>query len=206
MKLAILGATGGTGRELVHQALERGHHVRALVRDLSSAGFADHPRLQCVRVDANDPGSLRDALDAETTLLSGLGLSQGARSGVLASGAHGVLAARPARVIWLGAFGTGASARAGGWAVRALLGLFLRKELPDKVAADTAVLQAGGTVFHAGPLSNGPAGSTRRTVGLDGVPARFFPAGVSRATVAAAMLDEAESPRFAGRTAVPLER
>jgi uncharacterized protein len=82
----------------------------------------------------------------------------------------------------------------------------MRAELGDKMAADTAVLAAGGTVFHAGPLSDGPLSPTRRTVGLPDLPRRFFPARVSRATVAATMLDEAESPRFAGATAVPLER
>jgi hypothetical protein len=45
-----------------------------------------------------------------------------------------------------------------------------------------------------------------RTVGLDAVPRRLFPAGASRATVAAATLDEAEDPRFAGTIAIPLPR
>ena len=31
-KLLIVGATGGTGRELVRQALERGHEVTAFAR------------------------------------------------------------------------------------------------------------------------------------------------------------------------------
>jgi len=78
--------------------------------------------------------------------------------------------------------------------------------LKDKVAADTLVLGAGGTVFHAGPLSSAPLSIARRTVALDAVPRRFFPARVSRATVAAAMLDEAESPQFIGKTAIPLQR
>jgi myo-inositol-1(or 4)-monophosphatase len=54
--------------------------------------------------------------------------------------------------------------------------------------------------------ANGPVSPTRRTVGLDASPRRLFPARVSRATVAAAMLDEAESPRYAGTIAIPLER
>ena len=32
MKLIVLGATGGTGIEIVRQAIERGHSVTALVR------------------------------------------------------------------------------------------------------------------------------------------------------------------------------
>ena len=77
--------------------------------------------------------------------------------------------------------------------------------LRDKVAADTMILEAGGSVFHAGPLSNGPSSSGRRAVALGEAPRRFFPASVNRATVAAAMLDEAETPRFAGAIALPLE-
>ncbi len=205
MKLAILGATGGTGRELIRQALERGHHVSALVRDPSRANFDPHPGLRCIRVDVTDPRSLADAVDAETTLLSGLGIAKDGRPGVLGAGARAAVAAGPARIIWLGAFGTGASQRKAGWLVRTVLRLVLGKELPDKVAADTAVLHAGGTVFHAGPLSMAPISGKRRAVRLDDVPARLFPASVSRATVAASMLDEAEAPRFAGQTAVPLQ-
>jgi len=33
MKIAIFGATGGTGKELIKQALEQGHEIIALVRD-----------------------------------------------------------------------------------------------------------------------------------------------------------------------------
>ena len=117
-----------------------------------------------------------------------------------------MVGAQPHRVIWLGAFGTGPSAGAAGAVTRTVLKM-LGDELADKIAADAAVLAAGGTVFHAGPLSNGPVSATRRTVGLAEVPRRIFPRRVSRATVAAAMLDEAENPAFPaflGGIAVPL--
>ena len=32
MKLFVIGATGRTGREIVQQAVDRGHHVTAFVR------------------------------------------------------------------------------------------------------------------------------------------------------------------------------
>ncbi|PRY31811.1 hypothetical protein [Pseudosporangium ferrugineum] len=69
--------------------------------------------------------------------------------------------------------------------------------------ADGTVLDAGGTVFHAGLLDLGPESPGRRTVGLADAPPLDFSVRITRATVAAAMLDEAENPRFPGAVAVP---
>ncbi|GAB3899084.1 hypothetical protein GCM10029964_084500 [Kibdelosporangium lantanae] len=67
----------------------------------------------------------------------------------MTAGARATVDAHPARIVWLGAFGTGPSAAAAGWATRTLLRLL--GDRADKLAADAAVLAAGGTVFHAGP-------------------------------------------------------
>jgi hypothetical protein len=125
-----------------------------------------------------------------------------------ATGATGLELTRqaPDRIIWLAAFGTGDSAPYAGKFTRGLLNTFMKSELDDRVTADATVLRAGGTVFHAGPLSTGVCSATRRTAPLDSAPKRFFPARVSRATVAAAMLDEAEHSRFPGQIALPLEQ
>ncbi|PRY44738.1 NAD(P)-dependent oxidoreductase [Umezawaea tangerina] len=206
MKLTILAASGATGLELTRQALERGHDVTTISRDPNRVAVPDHARLTKVAADIRDPDSLARALLDSTTVLSGLGIAKGERPGVLTEGANGLVRARLERIIWLGAFGTGATADAAGAFTRTLLKVFLKADLEDKIASDTAVLAAGGTVFHAGPLSNGPVSPDRRTLTPEQTPRRFFPAGVSRATVAAAMLDEAESARFPGRTVVPVER
>jgi hypothetical protein len=205
MHVTVLAASGATGLELTRQAVARGHTVTAVARTPARITVPDSPLLGRVAADVHDEATIAAALLDADVVLSGLGIASGDKPGALAAGARAVVAARPKRIIWLGAIGTGASAQAAGWATRNLLRL-MGAELTDKVTADTAVLAADGTVFHAGPLSNGPLIPTRRTVGLDGVPKRFFPARVSRATVAAAMLDEAEAPRFAGTTAVPLDR
>jgi len=66
-------------------------------------------------------------------------------------------------------------------------------------------LVAGATVFHPGPLADGPVSPTRRTVALaDFKRPALTPARVTRATVAAAMLDEAEKPQHPGEIVVPL--
>lgn len=206
LHLTVLAASGATGRELTRQALERGHTVTAISRDPARITLPDSDRLIRVAADVRDPDSIARALEGSTIALSGLGVGKGDRPGALTAGARAVVNAHPDRIIWIGAFGTGASASAAGALTRTLLRTFMRAELGDKVTADTAVLDAGGTVFHAGPMSNRPISPTRRTVPLDAVPGRLFPARVSRATVAAAMLDEAEAEHPIGGTLVPLER
>ncbi|MEV4399187.1 NAD(P)H-binding protein [Nonomuraea sp. NPDC049607] len=44
MKLALFGATGGTGQQLLDQALAAGHHVTAIVRDPTRLRPAGPPR------------------------------------------------------------------------------------------------------------------------------------------------------------------
>ena len=203
MELTILAASGATGLELTRQALARGHTVIAIARTPDRVVVPDRSRLTRVAADVHDDLSIATALIEPGIVLSGLGIASGDKPGALTAGARAVVAAQPQRVIWLGAFGTGPSAGAAGAITRTVLKL-LGAELSDKVTADATVLAAGGTVFHAGPLSNGPLSATRRTAGLSDAPRHLFPRRVSRATVAAAMLDEAENPTYPGAIAIPL--
>jgi hypothetical protein len=211
MNLTILGATGGTGRKLTRQALQRGHEVTAIARrperlEPPTGDQGTAARLHRVAADVLDPEQIATALKGAQVVLSGLGLVDGEHGDVRLAGAQAAVAAQPEYIVWMGAFGTGASARAAGWLTRTLLSTFMRAELPDRVGADQAVLAAGGAVFHCGPLSDGPLSPDRRTLDLPGAPRRLFPARVSRATVAAAMLDEAETRAHPARTLVPVEK
>lgn len=200
MNLTVLAASGRTGIALTRQALRRGHTVTAIARDPERIALPDSVNLRKVAGDVNDAASIAAVVDGDSVVLSALGTD---RAGVLLSGARAVVAAGPRRVIWLGAYGTGKSADAAGEGA-GVLARVLGDRLADKVAADDTVLAAGGTVFHAGMLGDGPESPRRRTVGLESAPAFDFGAVVSRETVAAAMLDEAEAPDFPGVVALPL--
>jgi uncharacterized protein len=200
MNLTVLAASGRTGSELVRQALVRGHTVTAIARDPARITVANSAFLRKVAADVNEVESIAAVIDSRSLVLSALGTD---RAGVLTAGAKAVIAAGPQRLIWLGAYGTGRSAEAAGEAARSL-GAMLGDRLADKVQADDSVLAAGGTVFHACLLSDDPESPDRRTVGLAAAPPLDFSEKISRATVAAAMLDEAETPRFYGAVAVPL--
>ncbi|MCR6486971.1 NAD(P)H-binding protein [Amycolatopsis sp. OK19-0408] len=199
-RVAVLGASGAVGSELVKQALERGHEVVAISRRASATG----ERLTSVAADVHDAAGIADALRGSEIVLDALGLRKGDPPGVLTAGARAVVAAGPARAVSVGAFGTGPSADAAGWLTRTLLSQFMKAELPDKVSADAAILGMGGTVVHAGPMKSGPVSPAGRAVPIGSAPRRWFPASVTHATVAAAMLDAAEDgPRGEVLVALP---
>lgn len=107
MRIAVLAATGSTGRHLLEQALDRGHTVVALVRNPAAVHLPPGPTLETIQMDVQDGTSIAIALDG----------------------------------------------------------------------VDAVV--------------------------LEDPPQRLLPRTVSRATVAAAMLDEAENPRYSGHHAAP---
>src|SRR5712691_8130184 len=72
MRLFILGATGGIGRQLVDQALARGHSVTAFVRSPERIGRA-HERLTILGGDPLDAEQLRRALPHHGVVLSAIG-------------------------------------------------------------------------------------------------------------------------------------
>jgi len=72
MKLAIFGATGKTGIELVKQALEEGHVVTAFVRDPARLAINDE-RLSTVSGDAYDPNSVSQAIQGQDGVICALG-------------------------------------------------------------------------------------------------------------------------------------
>lgn len=71
MKVLVLGATGGTGRLIVQQAVAAGHEVVALVRDKAKAGQLTGASL--VEGDARSQEALAVALVGCDAIVSALG-------------------------------------------------------------------------------------------------------------------------------------
>lgn len=74
MKVAVVGSTGGTGRQVVIQALERGHEVVALARRPDALDLT-HDRLDVRAADVGDPASLARAITGSDAVISALGIT-----------------------------------------------------------------------------------------------------------------------------------
>ncbi|MCI0690697.1 SDR family oxidoreductase [candidate division KSB1 bacterium] len=98
-RLLIVGATGGTGRQLVAQALERGYTVTALVRNPAKLKI-EHSQLTVIQGDVLEYDSVEAAMRGQEAVLCALGhkryfyptriLSEGTQNILRAMETHGV--------------------------------------------------------------------------------------------------------------------
>lgn len=72
MRVAVIGATGRTGRLLVGELLRRGHQATVLVRDPTHLGDLT-AHVTVITGDSRDPDVLADLVDGADAVLSALG-------------------------------------------------------------------------------------------------------------------------------------
>ncbi|MBO0807617.1 MAG: NAD(P)H-binding protein [Actinobacteria bacterium] len=76
MKLVVFGASGGTGTQVVSQALAAGHEVLAVVRDPARLAVPSRAGLDVAVADVMDPGSIRDLVAGREAVISAVGPSR----------------------------------------------------------------------------------------------------------------------------------
>ena len=202
-RILIVGATGGTGRQLVAQALERGYTVTALARNPSRLQLT-HPRLKVVRGDVQDGASVDAAVQGQDAVLSALGhkrylgptriLSRGTGHLLRAMEAQGV-----SRFVCETSIGLGDSAfRLGLLYTLFIIPVILPFYFWDKTRQERmiAASRVSWVIVRPGVLTNG----AKRGVVRQGarVGNALWGARVSRADVAAFMLDQLESDTYVG--------
>src|SRR4051812_3519845 len=74
MNLTVFGATGGVGRHVVTQALDRGDHVTAYVRNAAKLDIR-HPELTVIAGELTDRDAVRRAVTGADAVISALGPS-----------------------------------------------------------------------------------------------------------------------------------
>jgi putative NADH-flavin reductase len=205
MRILIFGATGGTGRELVAQALQGGHDVTAFVRSPGKLSIVDS-RLSVVQGDIQRAEAIRAAIPGHDAVLSALGTRSLGQTTLLSNASREILASMQEhgvrRLIWESSLGVGETrGQLGPLYSWLLVPLLLRHVFADKERQE-AIIKASPlewTIVQPAALTNGPRTGTYRVGACEG---RLFPR-ISRADVAHFMLKELENPRHV-RQSVPL--
>jgi uncharacterized protein YbjT (DUF2867 family) len=200
-RILVVGATGGTGRQLVTQALERGYDVTALARDPSRLAV-NHSQLTVVRGDVLDHASIEAAVRGQDAVLCALGhnryyslariLSEGTRNILRAMETHGVR-----RFVCETSLGIGDSAGRMGLAYTLFtIPVVLPLYFWDKTRQERAIAasRVEWIIVRPGGLTDGAArGTWRHGRGLGSFLATVR---ISRADVAAFMLDQLETDAY----------
>jgi uncharacterized protein YbjT (DUF2867 family) len=148
MNLLILGASGGTGRQLVSQALAAGHRVTAVSRHPERITSA-HANLSLVTGDiAGDPGVIVKALPGHDAVLSALGRGFSfSPEAVMARTVANVIPAMerlgPRRLVWLSAYGVAPDYDGATGMSRLFFRTLLRGIYADKSLGEAAVRGSG---------------------------------------------------------------
>lgn len=199
MRLTVFGATGGTGTQVVRQALGAGHEVTAVVRDPARLTVPEHPHLKVLRADVMDPDAIVPAIEGADAVVSALGRRSGSGAGpVCTDGVRSILAAidkagvrRFAVVSAAGAYNDPDDGPVTRLLVKPLLQRLLREGFADTREMDRQVQASGAdwTIVRPPQLTNGEPRGRYRTA-TDGLVGRR----IARADLAQAILAALDDP------------
>jgi len=203
MKVLVIGASGGVGREVVTQALDAGHEVTALLR--RPEGFdVKHERLRAVKGDVLDRASLDAVMPGHDVVLTPFGprSASGPQTLYTAGGANIVAAMKAAGVKRIIAVTSGGVEDDPGppliyrWVIKPL---FLQKGYDDHKRFEAMLKDSGLEWIVVRPyrLLDGPRTGRYR------VSPRFLPAkpvGIHRADIADFMVKQLGSDEWLRQT------
>jgi uncharacterized protein YbjT (DUF2867 family) len=203
-KILVLGATGGTGRLIVAQALARGYDVSVLVRSAEKA--TDLVGAKLIVGDARNESALRQALKGRDVVISALGTpaSPFREVTLLSSATRALVSAMKAeqvsRLVCITGIGAGDSAGHGGFLFDNLIfPLLLRKVYADKNRQEAIVRESGlDWVLVRPSVLNNKAGrdTIRALTDLSG----FHGGSIARENVANFVLDQVREDTWVHRS------
>jgi putative NADH-flavin reductase len=200
MQVVVFGASGGTGRELVKQALGHGHSVRAFVRNPDRLKIVHH-RLEVVQGDVLDNKAVGAAIAGQDAVLSALGTTERKPNTILSDGVKNILGGmkkqKVKRLIYVSSLGVGdTKGQLGPIYNWILLPGLLKNVFADKETAEELIraTKLDWTIVRPGALNNKLLTGTYRA-GPDAAKKRWFPR-IARADVADFMLTALERNTF----------
>ncbi len=201
MNLAVFGATGGIGKEIVSQALAAGHTVTVLVRDPARLSVK-HDKLYLVIGDVLNPDKVEEALAGSEAVCCSLGHTANNPDNVVSEGTRNIIDCMKKqdirRLVVVSALGVGDSQEQVSLTFKMMMKTVLRKAYEDKERQEQFVRESelDWVIVRPGGLTNGAA-TGEYQFGLDPT---ITGGQVSRADVAAFVLQQLTDDTFLHQT------
>lgn len=195
MKVALFGATGGTGRQVLSQGLAKGHEFCALAR--SPEALEQTQGLEIVAGDVRDPLAVERCVAGAEAVICVLG-SHGGAEPVEAEGTQQIVEAMQrlgiTRLIAVTSLGVGDSRDQVPAFFRVIMQLTLKKIMAAKEVQEQLIRDSGleWTLVRPGGLTDGPATGTY----LSGTDKSIKATRVSRADVADFVLQQLSDDHY----------
>ena len=197
MKITIIGASAGVGLLSVQQALEKGHRLTALSRNVSA--IPDHPLLTKLMGSATNVADLKKSITGADAVLITLGTTSKKATTLFSDTANALIKAATelnfvAPILVVTGFGIGASGAYLNWVMRFVVKLLLKEQSEDKIRLQELVAksQLKWEVVQPGMLTNGAL--TRSYKAIPTLYQGIKIKRIARADVADFLLREAENP------------
>lgn len=189
----MVGASRGTGAEVVRQAAAAGHHVRAVSRSTTPA--ADH--VTSFALDATDVAALRTAIAGADAVVVTVGAGSTSRADATRAVIEAMRAEGVRRVVAQSSYGVGDSYDSMPFVLKHVVSLLLRTPLADHAAQEALLADSelDWTVTRPGGLTAGAATAVRLAPG-DGSAGSL--GRISRADAATALLAAVADPSTIG--------
>ena len=201
MDIAVFGATGGTGHQVVEQALAAEHTVRALVRTPSKLGIA-HDNLIVIAGNVLDTAKVTETIQGVDAVVCSLGSSSDNPKDIVSQGTQNIvnamLHAHVPRLIVISSLGVGDSKKQIPFTFKLIASTFLRGVMADKERQEAIVKGSDldWTIVRPGGLTDGPK-TGGYTFGLD---PKIKANQISRADVADFILKQLTDDTFVHKT------
>ncbi len=201
MNLLIFGATGGTGRELVKQAIAQKHSTTAFVRDPAKLDI-QHPSLKVFQGEITDSAAVESAVQGQDVVFSALGSSSLKKNPALTAGVRNIVRGMEKhgvrRFIYESALGVGDSRQRLNFLFRfIIIPLVLRNAIADHEDKEQIIQQSPldwVIVRPAGLTKGAHTGEYRHGETIQ------FGAKISRADVADFMLKQIADNTYLHKT------
>lgn len=206
MKLLILGGSGGTGRQVVGQALDAGHEVTVVTREPGKVTLR-HPHLRVVSGDTTAGGAaLTGAARSQDAVVSAIGRGKTFKSDrLIQRSVPAILGAMQAagvrRLMFTSALGVGDTFRDSPLLPKVFFKTLLRDIYADKLLGDDLIRASGldWTIVQPAVLTDGPLTRKYRSgehLAMSGMPS------ISRADTAHFILDRVNDQATIGKTLI----